>query len=455
MTARFSNAFQSYLTEPLAPDSGNIKILQDDVARLPELTNGDWCPLNISDPRGYEEIVHVTKIRQDGTLIVKRAMEGTKARSFQQESRVDMRLTAESIDSFLGLYYGGKTEAPKNAPIGAQYLDISRTPNVMMARGVNGWSPAVSFSLGGLRQQTFNASKGEQGPFYIDGGFSTGFANINGLSIYPSHGMTIDTEKSTFKLDKPLDNDALIVFHGYLANDAVDVFTKKETNNLLNELKTYSDSRLNNLKTDSDNSLKKLKTDSDNKYLPKSGGIVSGDINLLANLNLDGTITTNGWITLNGFDAQRSYRGIEFNYKIDKDDYTCQVYHVGSSFRIRYKGYGDVAQFHTNGKAEFSGDIVLANKTTLQTTGNVIGPDWPGGNLKQHIENRINSCVTNVRVDGWAQITGAWGKYVTLPSGYFVNSVYLDGEWGTNTRYAGVQPQVFIKNIGWVPIGRW
>ena len=238
MTARFSNQFQSYLTEPLNIDATVINIPPEDVKRLPILNDTDWCPLNINDPRGYEEIVHVTKVNADGSLTVKRAQEGTEAKNFRMESRVDIRLTAQSIESFLGLYYGSRTVPPSNAQTGAAYLDISKKPNVLKVLGENGWADAVSYSLAGLRQQLFVPTETTKGPFTVQGGFTNGFANVNGLSVYDGHGMTIDAANASFKLDNEVPAGTIIVFQGYLANDAVDVFTKAEINERFSNLST-------------------------------------------------------------------------------------------------------------------------------------------------------------------------------------------------------------------------
>ena len=238
MTARFSNQFQSYLTEPLNINATTIKIPPEDINRLPSLTDTDWCPLNINDPRGFEEIVHVTKVNADGSLVVKRAQEGTEAKNFRVESRVDIRLTAQSIESFLGLYYGARTVPPSNAQTGAAYLDISQKPNALKVLGENGWADAVSYSLAGLRQQLFVPTEATKGPFTVPGGFTSGFANVNGLSVYAGHGMTIDAANASFKLDEEVPAGTIIVFQGYLANDAVDVFTKAEINERFSNLST-------------------------------------------------------------------------------------------------------------------------------------------------------------------------------------------------------------------------
>ena len=422
MTARLTNKFQTSLTEPIAADSDNIKIIPEDIERLPVLTSGDWCPLNITDPRGWEEIVHVTKIGENGTLTVKRGMEGTTARTFQLNSRVDMRLTAASIESFLGLYYGARTKAPDNAPLGSLYLDISKTPNVMMTLGANGWSPATSFSLAGLRQQTFIADEGAQGPFVVDGGFSTGYANINGLSIYPGHGMTIDATKSSFKLDAPVQKDTVIVFHGYLANDAVDVFTKTEVNKRFADLTADKVKETNSYKimtADERLKLQNLKTEltAENILETASAKIMTaGERNKIAKLDENylaksgGTIS--GALTVTG--------GVDANV------------------------------------------LTVQGKARLCEGGNIAGPDWSYGDLNKHIENRCasyaddrkNACVTDSRIVNWVQLDAQRDTWVALPSGHVMVGVFQPST-GATMSFGGKQPQLYIANRGWFPLGAW
>ena len=451
MTARLTNKFQTSLTEPIAADSDNIKIIPEDIERLPVLTSGDWCPLNITDPRGWEEIVHVTKIGENGTLTVKRGMEGTTARTFQLNSRVDMRLTAASIESFLGLYYGARTKAPDNAPLGSLYLDISKTPNVMMTLGANGWSPATSFSLAGLRQQTFIADEGAQGPFVVDGGFSTGYANINGLSIYPGHGMTIDATKSSFKLDAPVQKDTVIVFHGYLANDAVDVFTKTEVNKRFSDLTAANIAETNNRKFMTADERSKV-ANLDNTYLSKSGGTITGD--LIVNRNIRGdSLTSNGWIVgeYKG-DLTKGTAGVQLSCSQNNSYVSQFVIRGDGSTAIWMKDLGYVATFNRGG------NLVIGN-ATYQSDGNICSSIWSGGHLAQHIENRCaafaddrkNACVTSARLVGWAEVVFTRNQWSSLPTGYFASCAYIDGSG--NYRIGGNQAQLYIANRGWFPIG--
>ena len=79
--------------------------------------------------------------------------------------------------------------------------------------------------------------------------------------------------------------------------------------------------------------------------------------------------------------------------------------------------------------------------------------------LDQQIENRCvafqNTCVTNSRIVGWADVrvtVNAWGE---IPNGYFVACAYYEGGVGGQMHIGGHQPQLFIANRGWFALGEW
>lgn len=461
MTARFSNQFQSYLTEPLNIDATVIKIPPEDVKRLPILNDTDWFPLNISDPRGYEEIVHVTKVNVDGNLTVKRAQEGTEAKNFRVESRVDIRLTAQSIESFLGLYYGARTVPPSNAQTGAAYLDISQKPNALKVLGDNGWANAVSYSLAGLRQQLFVPTEATKGPFTVPGGFTSGFANVNGLSVYAGHGMTIDAANASFKLDNEVPAGTIIVFQGYLANDAVDVFTKAEINERFSNLSTSDLKETDDRKFLTADEREKI-ANLDDHYLSKSGGTVNGNLDVSQDLKGCRSLKTNGWVLIenDGTDGLNNY-GIRLTVPEKKADHTAEItLGAEGELRVGMASSGFAFQCYQNGYVRVkSGLIVGDGNVVLGTTGDIFGGVWVGGNLSSHIENRCvafqNACVTNSRIVGWADVrvtVNAWGE---MPNGYLVTCAYYEGGVGGQMHIGGRQPQLFIANRGWFALGEW
>lgn len=419
MTARFSNQFQSYLTEPLNIDATVIKIPPGDVKGLPILNDTDWFPLNISDPRGFEEIVHVTKVNADGTLVVKRAQEGTEAKNFRVESRVDIRLTAQSIESFLGLYYGARTVPPSNAQTGAAYLDISQKPNALKVLGENGWANAVSYSLAGLRQQLFVPTEATKGPFTVPGGFTSGFANVNGLSVYAGHGMTIDAANASFKLDNEVPAGTIIVFQGYLANDAVDVFTKAEINNRFAEL-----------------SANDVKETDDRIYMTPNERTKITDIdNRLSNFNADNLTETAAHKVMTADERQSIAKVVKRVDGLTTDN-------VPETQTHKYFP----ADFNADDLPETDEHKVMTAAEREKIAG-----------LDQQIEDSCaavqNACVTDSQMVGWVDIPIETGRPTDMTSGYVVTAVIKEDSG--RTRICGRQPQLKIANRGWFALGTW
>lgn len=135
-----------------------------------------------------------------------------------------------ALASFQSSYLGARSTEPGGAALGALYLDTSQTPNVVKVLTETGWAPTVTVSIGGSRQQMYIATAGQTGPFTVDGGFTNGAVNVNGVDLYHDHGVTLNAANGTFTLATPRDAGDVIVFKGYLANDAVDVFVKSEAN---------------------------------------------------------------------------------------------------------------------------------------------------------------------------------------------------------------------------------
>ena len=428
MTARFSNQFQSYLTEPLNIDATVINIPPEDVKRLPILNDTDWCPLNINDPRGYEEIVHVTKVNVDGSLTVKRAQEGTEAKNFRVESRVDIRLTAQSIESFLGLYYGARTVPPSNAQTGAAYLDISQKPNALKVLGENGWANAVSYSLAGLRQQLFVPTEATKGPFTVPGGFTSGFANVNGLSVYDGHGMTIDAANASFKLDNEVPAGTIIVFQGYLANDAVDVFTKAEINNRFSEL-----------------SANDVKETDDRIYMtPNERAKITDIDNRLSNFNADNLTETAAHKVMTADERQSIAKVVKRVDGLTTDNVPETPTHkyFPANFNADDLSETDDRKFMTAAERD---KIASIEKNYL--------PIDERDKITKQIDDRFNACVIDTRQTGWACANSGGGTLNGLPSGYFTNGI--KGEPNGTTTIGGAQLQIKVPNRGWCPMAWW
>ncbi|THK38648.1 hypothetical protein EHS39_09075 [Ensifer sp. MPMI2T] len=135
-----------------------------------------------------------------------------------------------ALEEYQETWYGALESPPVGADLGAKFLDISQTPNVVKVLTETGWAPTVTVSIGGSRQQIYVATQGQTGPFTVDGGFTNGAVNVNGVDLYHGHGVTLDAASGTFTLATARDAGDVIVFKGYLANDAVDVYVKTEAN---------------------------------------------------------------------------------------------------------------------------------------------------------------------------------------------------------------------------------
>lgn len=158
-----------------------------------------------------------------------------------QTNATQVALQAATVDdkyaeivTVAGRYHGPLATAPAEADLGDMYLDISVTPNVVKVLSETGWNPTVTVSIGGSRLQVYPAAAGgETGPFVVDGGFTTGSVNLNGVELFDDNGVTLDTENGEFTFAAALEAGDFFVFRGYLANDATDIYTKSETNSLL------------------------------------------------------------------------------------------------------------------------------------------------------------------------------------------------------------------------------
>lgn len=135
MTALMRNNATSTLTTALSTTGTIITIEPADAEKFPSPFGQDWYPITIDDLKGNEEIVKV-RIRSQNKLTIERAQEGTSALSFPIGSRIDLRLTAAVIDSFLHLPAGVKTNYiingdfrvtvrgnNRNTPVGTYGLD--------------------------------------------------------------------------------------------------------------------------------------------------------------------------------------------------------------------------------------------------------------------------------------------------------------------------------------------
>lgn len=201
----------------------------------------------------------------------------------------------------------------------------------------------------------------------------------------------------------------------------------------------------------------------DNTYLSKAGGTISGSLSITENLSAGRGIWSTGWFTYNDTGDPNSSGGGFQVYSTQKPDYFAQLaYAAGGGMRVYVNGYGDVATFHRDGSVRVGNFLSIGN-AIYQGDGNITSSIWSGGHLAQHIENRCsafaddrrNWCVTDSRIVNWVQLDAQMNNWVALPSGYVMVGVYQPSGAGGQLHFGGKQPQLYLANRGWFPLGGW
>ncbi|MBI0168593.1 MULTISPECIES: hypothetical protein [Bartonella] len=182
----------------------------------------------------------------------------------------------------------------------------------------------------------------------------------------------------------------------------------------------------------------------DDHYLSKSGGTINGDL----------TVKNSAGTAFAQFPPNALYPTMRFGYTGEDENYSDLAF-IGNSLNIHVHKFGDVANFYDDGTTYFANTITIQDKTYWQPDGNIGGTRWNGGDLYSHIENRINACVTDSRIIGWAELTAATYTWMHLPSGYVVTSIWKPENMNLPYHFGGRQPQLFIANRGWFPLGAW
>ena len=196
--------------------------------------------------------------------------------------------------------------------------------------------------------------------------------------------------------------------------------------------------------------------------LQRNGGTITGNLDVSQNLKGRVSLKTNGWVFIeNDGTADINNYGIRLTVPEKKDDHTAELT-MGPAGELRFwmASSGFALQCYQNGYVRVkSGLIVGDGNVVLGTTGDIFGGVWVGGNLSQHIENRCatfqNTCVTNSRIVGWADIMVTVNAWANMPNGYFVTCAYYENHVGGQMHIGGRQPQLFIANRGWFALGEW
>ena len=198
----------------------------------------------------------------------------------------------------------------------------------------------------------------------------------------------------------------------------------------------------------------------DKTYLPKTGGTITGNLDVSQDLKGSRSLKTNGWVLIenDGTDDVNHY-GIRLTVPEKKSDHTAEIT-LGAAGELRF-GMASLPsdyalQCYQNGSVRVLSGLIVGDKTNVRTDGNILGSTWTNGDLSSHIESRCaafqNACVTNSRISAAVMLRTSTNVLAEMPSGYFVTTGYwINGQ----LCMSGRQPQLYIKDIGWFPLGAW
>ena len=99
MAIKFTNNASSKLTQALSANATSMHINAEDVSKFPTLTSDDYCLLTLVGDNGNHEIIKTTAISSDGTCTIVRAQDSTTAKAWDIDTRVELRITAEYLNS--------------------------------------------------------------------------------------------------------------------------------------------------------------------------------------------------------------------------------------------------------------------------------------------------------------------------------------------------------------------
>lgn len=103
MALKLSNNASTILAADIDDTVTTVPIWTADAGLFPTLSEGDWFPITVYDQDGNMEIMKVTA-RVGGDLTVERGQEGTTAKSFSANDRVDIRVTGAVFEYLEGLF---------------------------------------------------------------------------------------------------------------------------------------------------------------------------------------------------------------------------------------------------------------------------------------------------------------------------------------------------------------
>lgn len=201
----------------------------------------------------------------------------------------------------------------------------------------------------------------------------------------------------------------------------------------------------------------------DKTHLPKTGGTITGNLDVSQDLKGGRSLKTNGWVLIenDGTEGANNY-GIRLTVPEKKADHTAEIT-LGAEGELRFRMASSTSDYalqcYQNGSVRVLSGLIIGDKTNVRTDGNILGSNWINGDLTSHIESRCtafqNACVTDSRVAGWVDVLTPPSPGVGyMPAGYFVAATYYETKFG-GLHICGRQPQLYIANRGWYSLGWW
>jgi len=182
MTVKLKNNASGTLATAVSASDTGVSLTTGNGANFPTLTAPDYFYATLASSGGTTEVVKVTA-RSGDSLTVVRAQESTTAQSFAAGSRIEMRVTAQSVLdaingalNYLGPYATDPTLRNDGSALQAGDLYFNTTVSELRVYNGSAWQSIV---LGGTTVQRFSGN-GSTTAFVL----STVPATENTISVY-------------------------------------------------------------------------------------------------------------------------------------------------------------------------------------------------------------------------------------------------------------------------------
>lgn len=157
MALKLQNNAISRLATGIGSSDTLISITPGDGAKFPTLGVGDWHPLTLLKADGSLEIVKCTA-RTSDTLTIERAQEGTSAQAFDVNDRVELRVTAATLNHFWSPDNQGAGSGLDADTLDGMDAATANIPGTLVARDANG-----GFSAGDITAEKVESDAVEAG----------------------------------------------------------------------------------------------------------------------------------------------------------------------------------------------------------------------------------------------------------------------------------------------------